>query len=285
MTQLSSTAAARAADRAKDHPALAWTARLGFACYGIVYLLIGWLAAQLAFGRPDESVSGQGALAQLARQPLGGILLWIITVGFAALVLWELCQAVGGHRDQDGLRRLGGRAASGFRAIVFGALGFAAFRIAAGAQSAGGSQGSGSGGGSGEEGFTAKLLGLPFGPAIVAAVGVGLVVYGVCSIVGGFTDVWRKQIDADGRSGAAGKLITALARSGYVARGIAFATVGGLVIWAALSHDPQKSGGLDEALATLRNAPAGPYLLVLIAAGLACFGVFNIAKGWFLRDV
>ena len=276
MTQISGRSATRAADDAKDHPALAWTARLGMVCYGLVYLLIGWLTAQLALGQPDESVSTQGALAQLAQQPLGSILLWVVAGGFAALVVWELCQAVGGHRDQEGLRRLAGRTSSGFRAVVFAFLGFTAARLA--------SDGSGSGGGSDEQGITAKALGLPYGPALVAAVGAGIAAYGVGSIVIGLTDRWRKQLDADGRTGAVGTAFTALARTGYVARGVAFGVVGGLVVWAAVTRDPQKSGGLDGALATLRDAPAGPYLLLLVAVGLACFGVFNVAKAWFLRD-
>ncbi|MDH2415673.1 DUF1206 domain-containing protein [Nocardioides sp. CER19] len=276
---MTSRVATQAADDAKDHPAIAWTARLGFAGYGLVYLLIAWLTVQLAFGRPDESVSGQGALAQLSQQPLGGVLLWIVAGGFAALVVWELCQTIGGHRDQHGLKRVGGRAASAGRAVVFGALGFTAARIAV---NGAGSSGSSS---SREEGFTAKVLDLPYGPFLVGAIGVGLVVYGICSIIGGFTDFWRKQIDVDGRTGTAGKVISTLARTGYVARGIAFGIVGGLVVWAAATHDPKKSGGLDEALTTLRDAPAGPYLLLAVAIGLACFGVFNMAKVWFLRDV
>jgi hypothetical protein len=76
-----------------------------------------------------------------------------------------------------------------------------------------------------------------------------------------------------------------LARTGYVARGVAFGVVGGLVVWAAVTHDPNRSGGLDQALATLRDAPAGPSLLVLVGVGLGCFGVFNMAKVWYLRDV
>lgn len=278
MTNTTGRTATRAVDDAKDHPALAWSARLGFACYGLVYLLIAWLTAQLAFGRPNESVSGQGALAQLAQQPLGGVLLWIVAGGFAALVVWELCQTVGGHRDQQGLRRVGGRIGSACRAVVFGALGFLAAKNAMGS-------GSGGSGGSREQGYTARALSLPFGQVLVAAVGVGLAVYGVGSIIGAFTGHWRKQIDADGRTGDAGTAITVLARTGYVARGVAFGVVGGLVVWAAWTRDPQKSGGLDEALATLRDAPTGPYLLVLVAVGLACFGVFNMAKVWFLRDV
>lgn len=274
MTQISSRTA-----EAKESPALAWTARLGFACYGVVYLLIAWLTAELAFGSPDGSASRQGALDQVAQQPLGGVLLWVAVGGFAALVVWELCQVVGGHRDQEGLRRLAGRTGSGFRAVVFASFGFSAGQIAAGS----GSGGSG-GSGSGEEGYTARALGLPFGQVLVAAVGVGIAAYGVGSIVAGLTDRWRRQLDSEGRAGTAGAALAALARTGYVARGIAFGVVGGLVLWAAVTHDPQKSGGLDEALATLRDAPAGPYLLLLVALGLGCYGVFNVAKAWYLRD-
>jgi hypothetical protein len=115
-------------------------------------------------------------------------------------------------------------------------------------------------------------------------VGVAIAAFGVGSIVIGLTDRWRKQLDVDGRTGSVGTALTALARTGYVARGVAFGIVGGLVVWAALTHDPQKSGGLDEALATLRDAPAGTALLLLVALGLACFGVFNMAKVVYLRD-
>lgn len=278
MTVISGRSATRAAYEAKDHPALFWTARLGFGCYGLVYLLIAWLTAQLAFGRPDQSVSRKGALDQLAQQPLGGMLLWVAVGGFAALVVWELCQTVAGHHDQEGLRRVAGRAGSVFRAVVFASLGFTAAQVASGAG------GSGSSGGSGQEGYTAKALALPFGPALVGAVGVGIAAYGVGSIIGGLTDRWRKQLDLDGRTGMAGKALAALARTGYVARGIAFGIVGGLIVWAAVTHDPQKSGGLDQALATLRDAPAGPYLLLAVAIGLACFGAFNVAKARYLSD-
>ena len=41
-------AAERAAREARDHPVLDALARAGFVAYGVVYLLIGWLAAQLA---------------------------------------------------------------------------------------------------------------------------------------------------------------------------------------------------------------------------------------------
>lgn len=275
--------AERYAENAKDQPALRWTARIGFVCYGLVYLLIGWLSGQLALGRPTHPASGDGAMAQLVQEPLGHVLVWLVAIGFAALVVWEACQAIGGHRDQEGLRRTGGRLMSAGRGLVFGALGFAAATTAMNGSSGGSG---GSGGSSGQQaGYTARLLGQPFGAVLVGAVGIALIAFAIGSMYGGVAGTWRKQIDVEGRTGTSGVVITWLARVGYLARGVAFGVMGGFVVWAAISHDPQRSRGLDQALQTLRQAPAGTGLLLAVAAGLACFGIFNATKVIFLRDV
>ena len=275
MTSSTAPTASQAADEAKQHPALSWSARVGFACYGLVYLLIGWLALELALGDSAGSPSRSGALEQLAQQPFGRTLLWVAVVGFAALVLWELCQVVAGHRHDEGLKKLAGKAGSAFKVVVFATLAFSTGRVALGSGS--------SGSGSSSQGWTAKVLSWPAGPALVAAVGAGIVVYAVGSVVKGVTDRWRKELDVGGQTGTIGRALTWTARIGYAGRGAAFGALGGIVVWAALTQDPEKSGGLDQALRTVRDAPAGPYLLALIALGLACFGVFNLGKAWHLR--
>ena len=42
----------------------------------------------------------------------------------------------------------------------------------------------------------------------------------------------------------------------------------------ALTYDPEKAGGLDAALDTVRQQPFGTVLLVVMALGIACFGAF-----------
>ncbi|GAA1973477.1 DUF1206 domain-containing protein [Nocardioides panacihumi] len=281
MTQVSSSTVTRAAAEAQDHPALSWTARLGFACYGLVYLLIGWLAAQLALGDSQGSPSRNGALAQVAQEPFGRVVLWVAVAGFSALVVWELCQLIVGHRDRDGMKKVVGKAGSAAKAAVFATLAVSAYRVA---DSSSGSSGGGGGSGSSSQGWTARVLSWPAGPALVAAGGAAIVAYAIWSVVKGVTDRWTKEVDVNGRTGNTGRALAWTARTGYVGRGAAFAVVGGLVVWAALTRDPQKSGGLDEALRTVRDGPAGPLLLALIALGLACFGIFNIAKAWHLRQ-
>ena len=275
----STPTAGQVANEAKDQPALGWLARLGFGCYGVVYLVIGWLALQLALGDSSGSPSRSGALQQLTDQPLGRGLLWVAVVGFAALVIWELCQVVLGHRDDDGVKKVVGKAGSAFKVVVFATLAISAGAVASGS----GGSGGGSGGGS-SQGWTAKVLSWPGGPVLVTIAGLVILGYACRSVWKGLTDRWRKELDADGQTGTAGSALTWIARVGYVGRGAAFGVVGGLVVWAALTRDPEKSGGLDQALSTVRDGPAGPYLLALIALGLAAFGVFNIGKAWFLRD-
>ena len=86
---------------------------------------------------------------------------------------------------------------------------------------------------------------------------------------------------ATGSSGGGGGLTpglppatVTLGRAGYIAKGIALGIVGVLFGWAAISYDPEKAGGLDTALRTLREQPGGPLLLTAVALGIACFGVY-----------
>lgn len=260
------------AREARDHPAVDWPARVGFLAYGVVYLLVGWLAAQLAVGDRAGAVSGEGALHEVAQQPLGAVALWLAAAGFGALTVWEVCQAIGGHRDRDGVRRLLGALASAGRGVVFGFLAVLSVRTA-----------TGDSGGGGTDGITAELMALPAGPLVVAAVGVAIVVVGLNSVHKGLSDRWRRELEVEGRTGTTGTVVRLLARVGHVTRGVAFGVVGGLFVWAAATHDADRSGGLDEALRRLRDDELGPTPIVVVAVGLACYGTFNIVKAWYLR--
>ena len=54
--------------------------------------------------------------------------------------------------------------------------------------------------------------------------------------------------------------------------------VGSLFLYAALTHDPKKSGGLDQALQTVLEQPFGQALLTAIAIGIAAYGLFCFAR-------
>lgn len=72
------------------HKAGPWVeklARRGYGAKGIVYIVIGFLAVEAAFNRGGQTTNSQGALASIAAQPFGQLLLGLVGVGLAGYAL------------------------------------------------------------------------------------------------------------------------------------------------------------------------------------------------------
>lgn len=262
-------ASTRTAEQAHHSDWMDHAIRVGLVAYGIVHLLIGWLALQLAFGEKEDSASNSGALHYLAQQPMGGALVWMIAVGMFFLVVWRLLEFGFGFRDEsDDKKRWRKRATSLFKAVIYGAIGWSAVRVATGSGSSGG----------GTDSTTAKLMDLPGGQLIVGAVGMAIIGYGGSLVYRGWTEKFREHLDAQGQSGQDGSAYVLMGKVGYIAKGVAIAIVGGLFGYAAITHDAKKSGGLDQALQTVLEQPFGQVLLTAIALGIAAYGVFCFAR-------
>ncbi|MET3804209.1 nitrogen fixation-related uncharacterized protein [Nakamurella sp. UYEF19] len=234
---------------------------IGLASYGVVHLLIAWIALQIAWTGGGGEASQQGALAQMAGSSVGDVILWITAVGLFALTLWQLFTALWGHGgEQDLKKKVTKRLGSAGKAVVYLALGISALTTAAGGRKSGNSS---------EKTLTAKLLGVPFGKVLVIAVGIVVIVVGGRLAYRGLKKKFTDDLD-----GAVGPGAVRLGQIGYCAKGIAFGIVGVLFVVAAVTYDPAKAGGLDAALRTLRNQPFGAVLLTLMALGIAAFGIY-----------
>jgi hypothetical protein len=254
-------------ERARDSDWLDHAIRAGLIAYGVVHLMVAWLAAQLALGEQQGSASSTGALQQLAQQSFGSVLIWLIAVGMFLLVLWRLLEAAVGDEDEEG-GRLRKRLASLAKAVIYGSIGVSALRVASGSKSQGGSSDS----------LTAQLMDLPGGRWIVAGVGLAVIAYGANLVRRAWTEKFREHLSVEGKSGEAGKVYLWFGKAGYMAKGVAIAIVGSLFLYAAYTHEPQKSGGLDVALHKVLQQPFGQVLLLAIAAGIACYGLFCFAR-------
>jgi hypothetical protein len=230
---------------------------VGLIAYGVVYLLIAWIALQLAWGKSSQEASQQGALQELASKPLGGVLLWIVAVGLFALVIWRALDLAYGDLDT------GKRVSSAGRAVVYLVLGVSAVKVAIGAGSSSSNQ---------QKTMTARLMEHGFGRVLVVIVGLVIIGVGVRQIHKAVT----KKFTEDLVGGVSDKTIL-LGRIGYAAKGVAFAVVGVLFGWAAISYEPDKAGGLDSALRTIKEQPFGSILLTVLALGIAAFGAYCFA--------
>jgi hypothetical protein len=254
-----------AASNGVDH-----VARLGLVMYGVLHLLVAWLVLRLAFGDRRGSASGTGALHTLAESAAGRVMLYAVAAGFAALATWHGVEAVLGYHRFGFVEKLSNRLVSAVKVVVFAAIGLNALLLATGSSSPGGT-------GGGPEGYTARLMSLPAGPLLVGLVGVVIVVVGLVLAYFGLARNFRETMSHQGRTGRAGRAYVLLGVVGYVSRGIAIGLVGSLFVYAALTHDARKSGGLDQALHDVLGQPFGAPALVLMALGLTSFGLFCFA--------
>jgi hypothetical protein len=196
------------------------------------------------------------------------VLLWAVALGLFVLVLWRLLEAVGGHRGSDGGELLVKRARSIGKAVLYGALGVSAVKVATG---------NGVNSSRTQKAMTAKLMDLPAGQWIVGLVALAILGYAAVIIWDGLTDRFLEHLDGKGRTGTTGRAYVWFGRVGHIAKGIAFGIVGALFGYAALTHEPRKSGGLDQALRKVLDQPYGPVLLLSIAVGIGCYGLFCFA--------
>jgi fumarate reductase subunit D len=243
--------------------------RIGMVAYAIVHLTIAWLAIQLALGNNSGNASRNGALTQLAQQPFGKFVVWVVAIGMVFLVVWKLLEAFIDFQNEDGAKQWLKAGVDVGKAIVYGTLGFSAFHTATGSKS----KSSGS-----TTSWTAKLMDQPFGRWLVGLVGLAIIGYGVYLAWSGFQEKFLKHLDAEGKSGDQGKAYKMFGKIGYIAKGVAIGAIGALFIFAAADHKAKKSGGLDQALHKVLQQPFGPVLLFVIALGIGCYGLFCFAR-------
>ena len=253
----------RAANKVKGQPVLQVGARVGYAVSGVLHLLIGWIALQVASSASGTSADQSGALQTLAGNSVGRLTLWLAVVGFLALGLWQLAYGLAA-RPGPGSSPWAVRAKGISKAVLYLALAWTSFSTAKGHPSSSKAQ---------SADFTATLLQQTGGRLLVGVI--GLVVIGV----GGYHVVkgWTKKFLQD-LSEHPGTLATRAGVVGYIAKGIALTVVGILFVTAAAQNSASKATGLDGALRTLRQQPAGPWLLTVVALGIAAYGVYSFAR-------
>jgi hypothetical protein len=258
-----------------DHPVLEHLARVGLVAYGVLHVLIGWLALRIAwFVQPrTEDADQTGALQTVAGSPGGLVLLWVIGLGMLALALWQGGEVL---RWWTGLldprRRV--RAAvvcakCAAKAVVYAVLGVTALFFALGAEYDAADR---------FRNLTDEALEIPGGSALIVVVGIGVASVGLYTLVRGVTGGFMKDLDLDAAPDRWEPLIQRIGSAGYVAKGIAFALSGGLLVYAAATEDVSTATGLDGAMNLIAAAPTGRWLLTAVAVGFAAFGLYALAR-------
>lgn len=256
-------------------PWIVLLARVGFVAKGLVYIVIGLIAAGVALGMTRHFADAGGALRILLSEPFGRVLLVVVGAGLLGFAAWQaVAAALDVERRGARLQGLAARVGFAVSAFVHGVLGIDALELAYADHA-------------GRRGvdpiryWTSRVLSAPHGTWIVAIAGAVVIAFGLDQIRRAYVGDVVGDLELP-EGGAAARWAVRVGRLGEAARGVILLVIGGFLFRAAQKGDPRPVGGLARALRAL-DRDYGPWLLVAVAVGLAAFGVLQILSARYRR--
>jgi hypothetical protein len=248
-------------------------ARAGYVVSGLLHMIIGYLAIQIALGTGGGNADQSGALAALSAKPGGIIALWAAVIALVAMALWRLAETALGRstdpKSQGNASEVLDRAKAFALAVVYFGFAYATLGFARGAGKSTGAQNSG---------LSARLMQTSTGTVVLIGGGIIIVAVGGYHIYKGASRNFLNDL-----KGTPSDLVRRLGFIGYIAKGLVIAGAGVLVIIAATLSEPEKATGLDGALKTLGAQPYGAILLILAGLGIITYGLYSFAMARYTK--
>jgi hypothetical protein len=259
--------AEQVAQRAKNSNAIAWLARLGLLSRGVIWLVVGLLAMQVARG-DNAKADKNGALRTIEDKPFGHLLLVVLVIGFFGYATWRLLEGAVGHRDEeDGRKRWARRGMSLFRGAVYLGLAISTLKFVT------------NGGGSDKtQPLTARLMKATGGRELVVLIGAGLIIGGIAMAVRAFRQKFEDNLNTGQIPEGLLSAVKVVGTAGLASRGSVFALIGGFLVDAAVRFNPDKAKGLDASLKTVAHQPFGRVVIFVGAVGLLAFAVWSFIE-------
>ncbi|WP_017380318.1 DUF1206 domain-containing protein [Paenisporosarcina sp. TG-14] len=270
---MSTPSKAQAKDKMREaKPWVRRFGRFGSMSKGIVYGMIGVLAALAAVGPGGETTGTGGALQSIAEMPFGEVVLWVIGIGLIGSILWDFIKALK-DPENEGKDTKGIIKRTGFfiSAIIYANLAFGAIKLASHTGKAGGDNT--------EKILSGKLMEQPYGVWLIGLLGVIIIGYGLTEFFNGAKEKFMRKFNTTDMNAAERKVARISGKVGLMARGLVLSMVGFFFIQTAYSHNPEQSEGLGGALSELANQPYGQFLLIIVSLGFILFGIYQIILG------
>jgi len=264
--------------RRKASPFVEKFARFGYAAKGVVYVVVGALAAMAAVGYGGETTGSRGAMQSIYQQPFGRLLLAVVAFGLTGYALWQFIRAIEDPENEGNdakaiVKRIG--------FFISGTVHFALVWYAIGVIT--GAAGTGGDDDRGAKTWSATAMSYPMGRWLVFLVGCGFLGYGVYQLIRAFQAKLSKRLHLGELDPRTCKVVVSVGRFGIAARGVVFSVIGVFLAIAAYHHNPNEARGIAGALETLQRQPYGPWLLGAVAIGLIAYGVHQFVTARYRR--
>jgi hypothetical protein len=240
-------------------------ARLGYASKAVIYGIVGVFAILAVSSQSGAITDTRGALRLVLTQPFGRILLVVLAIGLFGYAAWRLLDATR-DPDRDGSKTTGliTRIGNALRGLVYGALGFEAFRLLRGLRGSRGDE---------AEFWAARVLAFPLGEVLVGVAGGIIAAYGLSEVAQGIRGTHDAKLDWSPIPSGVRPVVQRITRFGVAVRGGLLCTLGVFLVRAAFTHDPNQAAGTRESFLRLGGVFEGRWFLAVIAAGVIAYAV------------
>lgn len=265
--------------QAATHPWIEKLARFGYAAKGVVYFVVGLLAAQAAFGVGGQITDSSGALQAIVTQPFGKFLLTLVTIGLIGYAIWRIVQTIldpehaGESTDAKQIVQRIGYALSAF---AYTGLAITAIKLILG---------NGGSGGDATQDWTARFMAQPFGQWLVGLAGIATIAVGLSYLYQAYKAKFQKHFKLSQMSEKERAWAKRLGRFGIAARGVVFSVIGFFLVQAALQSNASEAKGLGGALASLAQQPFGSWILGLVSLGLIAYSIYSLIEARYRQIV
>lgn len=249
--------------------------RIGFLSKGVVYLLLGSLAIMAALHKGGQTTDQKGVIQFLAGKPFGEFALAVISAGLIGYAIWRFVCAIsdveGKGSDAKGIAVRAGYALSG---IAHTGIALYAIKLLTGEPASRGDS---------AKTWTARLMEWPGGILLIGLAGVALIGFGIHQIRKGFKEEFKEDLHTSSMDSTEKEWATRAGVWGHAARGVVFGLTGLFLIFAAWQADPTEARGLEGVLDAVSAQPFGQIMLMLLATGLAFYGLYCIVEAKYRR--
>lgn len=242
--------------------------QFGYYSKGLVYALIGILAAMAAFGLGGD-IKGKSGIVQFLQELPGGLVLTTtVALGLLAYSLWRFYEAAIDPNGEGGDKRIASRLKYAYSGIFYALI---AFSFAKPLFSDSSSTGDDS-----KKAALAMLLEKEWGVWVVWIIAIGTGLNAIWQVYLGFSGKYMKKLDEHPENNNEYQVVKRSGKFGYIARGIVFGIISFFIIKVSLAHDSNELKGTEGALQYLLSLPYGKFLMGAVALGMLGYGIFCI---------
>lgn len=245
---------------------------IGHLARAVVYLLIAWFALEAAIRwQPGDTRGLGGALRTVLGEPGGAFFIAALAAGLLAHALWRALRA--STRLGRGWRQLAWAFGDGFVAAFHTGLSVYTTVILVRGRSAPQQH---------RRSLVAAILAQPIGRVVAAGVGVGLLAFGIGSLIGAWRGRFLRDFDRARLGGSRWRVLSIVGRVGLGVRALLFGLGGALLLRSMVEARPASLSSGDV-LRWVAESSYGIPLVALFALGLLAYAALMLAEAFWRR--